>query len=125
MTKTGDGHRGHNDRRIIKHSVSPIINYRGEVDCYQPDQGYRPAVVGTINMQVGLWDLLNGHYMKLSTPYSQLWVSRLGLTDAVPISGCGIYETDVIVQILFPECCPTDALGGFSSYPVRLPVGCG
>jgi hypothetical protein len=107
-------------------SVSPIINFRGEVYCYQPDQGYRPAAVGDITMQVGLWDLLRGTYVKLSYPPQQAsWVSQLGLTDAAPIPGCGVYETDVIVSIYFPECCPISAYGGFSSYPVRLPAGCG
>jgi hypothetical protein len=103
--------------------VSPIINYRGEVHCYQPDQGWVPGLVGAIIIQVGLWDTLNGGFVKLTyPPFGLSFVSQIGLTDAVPITRCGVYETAVFVTVYFLECCPINAMGGFGSAPRR--IGC-
>jgi len=105
---------------------APIINFRGEVHCYYPNQGYVPATVGSISMQVGLWDFVYGGFLgtiinpALTPPYSQLWVSQLGLTGAmstIPASNCGsqVMQTAVIVDVLFGQCCPYDAHGEFGS----------
>jgi hypothetical protein len=106
---------------------APIINFQGEVHCYYPNQGYAPATVGNITLQVGLWDYVYDTFMGTlihpaltQPPYSQPWVSQLGLTGAmstIPASNCGsrAAATVVFVNVLFGQCCPTDAGGAFLS----------
>jgi hypothetical protein len=94
------------------------------VYCYQPDQGYRPAAVGAIILQVGLWDYVYDNFVRLQQPPLQLmWVSQAGLTGAAPANMCGsgYLQTYVNVTVYFPACCPTLAFGEFGSGIVRIP----
>jgi hypothetical protein len=106
---------------------APIINFHGEVHCYYPDQGYLPATVNNITLQVGLWDYVYGGFLGTLQnpaltypPYSQPFVSQLGLTGAMPtipasMCGSGVMQTVVFVSVLFGQCCPWDAIGEFGS----------
>lgn len=102
-------------------AVSPIINFRGEVYCYQPNQNNRPAPVPLIQIQLGLWNFLDGRWEKATPPYQLHWDYQLGLTDAMPMK-CGVWQTVVFVFVMFPECCPLNASDGFGSEVRR--IGC-